>query len=590
MRTFVLSLLVLYAALCAGTVQAANTIESLVMPGKVIQGHARIESNCRKCHEPFDKSAQNTLCVACHTEVGQDIARKQGLHGRVPAKPCRECHTDHKGANAGIVVLKEAGFDHRHTDYLLKGKHADARIRCAACHIAGKKHRDAPHACEACHGKQDPHQGALGPTCANCHVEKSWLEVEFDHEETRFPLLGKHVKTQCKDCHRDQQFKDTPRDCVACHRKDDKHKGSLGPKCGQCHGERTWDAGLFDHDKDTGFALKGKHSAVKCESCHKGLVFKEKIQTACVACHRKDDAHKGRYGERCDSCHGEKSWKEIRFDHARDTRFALQGKHTKVRCDDCHRGSLYQDKVSGACLSCHRKDDTHKGRYGERCDSCHTDADWKPTRFNHDRDTRFVLKGKHAPVKCDACHRGHLFNDKIDNTCATCHAKDDKHAKQLGPKCENCHTEKSWKVEHFDHSKSRFPLVGQHAQTGCQECHATARFKDASMECKSCHVKDDVHKGALGTKCEACHNARDWRLWDFNHNKQTAFILDGAHKRKSVTCAACHTNAQPRAPKIDTTCASCHAREDVHDGTFGARCERCHATTNWKQLTRSLVR
>lgn len=522
MRALALTLLLLYASLCAGTVRAANTIESLVMPGKVIQGHAKIESNCRKCHEPFDKSAQNTLCVACHTEVGQDIVRKKGLHGRAPAKPCRECHTDHKGANASIVVMKEAGFDHRHTDYLLKGKHADARIRCTSCHVAGKKYREAPHACEACHGKQDPHKGALGSTCANCHVEKSWLEVEFDHEETRFPLLGKHVKTECKDCHRNQQFKDTPRDCITCHRKDDKHKGSLGPKCGQCHNERTWDAGLFDHDKDTGFALKGKHGAVKCETCHKGLVFKEKIQTACVACHRKDD--------------------------------------------------------------------THKGRYGERCDSCHTDADWKPTKFNHDRDTRFVLKGKHAPVKCDACHRGHLFSDKIENTCAACHTKDDKHVKQLGPKCETCHTEKSWKVDHFDHSKSRFPLVGQHAQTGCQECHATARFKDASMECKSCHVKDDVHKGALGAKCETCHNARDWRLWDFNHNKQTAFILDGAHKRKSVTCAACHTNAQPRAPKIDTTCASCHAREDVHDGTFGARCERCHATTNWKQLTRSLVR
>src|SRR5512143_3054778 len=41
----------------------------MVMPGDVIQGHAKFEDLCEKCHKKFDKAAQATLCADCHKEI-----------------------------------------------------------------------------------------------------------------------------------------------------------------------------------------------------------------------------------------------------------------------------------------------------------------------------------------------------------------------------------------------------------------------------------------------------------------------------------------------------------------------------------------
>ena len=77
---------------------------------------------------------------------------------------------------------------------------------------------------------------------------------------------------------------------------------------------------------------------------------------------RAADAHKGRFGAKCQTCHSTAGWKTVRFDHARDARWALTGAHAKAACQSCHRGILYQEKLGTDCLSCHRKDDVHEGR------------------------------------------------------------------------------------------------------------------------------------------------------------------------------------------------------------------------------------
>ena len=50
----------------------AQTIESLVMPGDVVSGHADIEENCKGCHKRFDRKAQRDLCLDCHEDVAGD--------------------------------------------------------------------------------------------------------------------------------------------------------------------------------------------------------------------------------------------------------------------------------------------------------------------------------------------------------------------------------------------------------------------------------------------------------------------------------------------------------------------------------------
>ncbi|MDO8312531.1 MAG: cytochrome C [Sideroxyarcus sp.] len=568
----------------------------LLMPGDVIKGHAKEEEFCEKCHKKFDKAAQSRMCMDCHKDVGKDVDEKKGYHGRMEqGKECKECHPDHKGRDAKVAEFDHKKFDHKLTDYVLKGGHLGEKAKCDSCHKADKKFRDAPSYCNECHKKDDKHKGGLGTDCGKCHVDKDWKTTEFDHDKTKFKLLGKHIEVKCVKCHIDNKFKDTPKTCVACHKKDDEkaHKGKLGPDCAKCHGEKDWKTTKFDHDK-TDFKLLGKHVEVKCAKCHIDNKYKD-TPKLCNACHKKDDdkAHKGKFGPKCETCHNEKDWKEILFDHDKKTKFPLLGKHrAPVKCTACHKGDLYKDKLLMTCVSCHKKDDdkAHKGNFGPKCESCHTEKDWKEILFDHDKKTKFPLLGKHrAPLKCSACHKGDLYKDKLAMDCFSCHEKDDKHKTQEGKKCETCHGAESWFKTTFDHQRmSKYPLLGRHVLVACKKCHLAPTFKDASKECMGCHEKDDVHKRRLGTECQLCHSTRSWQAWDFDHNK-TNFKLDGPHKKTAQKCYSCHSKPMAKQVVTSTACGSCHDREDVHNGNFGDRCDRCHDGNDWKQIRMGVV-
>lgn len=571
----------------------AQTLESVLRPGDLVQGHAKWEEECTQCHVRFDRSAQDRLCMGCHKEVGQDMRERTGYHGRLKPQACRSCHTDHKGRTARIVDLDRKTFDHAQTDYALKGKHA--KVECDKCHEPKKKYWQAPSDCQACHRKDDVHKGSLGPKCADCHTVNDWKEARFDHEKTRFPLTGKHADAECGDCHKKgADYRAAPRDCVGCHRKDDNgpkgHKGNYGEKCESCHGTKAWKPSTFNHDKDTKFDLLGKHRSVKCADCHTGHLYRDKVGSACIDCHKKDDdgakGHKGTLGRDCAACHTERGWKEKgKFDHDR-TRFPLLGKHVQAKCADCHKSTNYREAPRD-CIGCHKKDDKHEATLGTKCESCHVERDWKTvTRFNHD-DTKFRLRNAHAAktLQCKACHADLKSFRNTATDCYSCHKKDDKHEGQLGTKCESCHGDRDWKTTAFDHRNSRFPLVGRHVAVKCAECHKSPKYKDAPRDCYSCHKKDDTHKLKFGTACESCHNARAWGLWDYDHARRARYVLDGAHAK--VACEKCHTQPAPAgkaAAEVGTNCVSCHRRDDVHDGAFGPVCQQCHVTTDWKRV------
>jgi hypothetical protein len=146
--------------------------------------------------------------------------------------------------------------------------------------------------------------------------------------------------------------------------------------------------------------------------------------------------------------------------------------------------------------------------------------------------------------------------------------------------------ERGWRITRFDHARARFALRGAHAAVACTSCHKTPRFKDAPSACADCHLKDDRHKASLGDRCDSCHNQRDWRLWVFDHQKQTSFALEGSHAQ--VRCESCHGKPAPAGRPIaavDTTCVACHRHDDIHDAAFGTRCEQCHTVTKWRQVS-----
>ncbi len=624
----------------------AQSLETALMPGQVIRGHAKVEEQCKSCHVPFDKAAQDKLCVDCHKGVGVDLQQKRGLHGKQQRAACRTCHTDHKGRAANIAAFDKQTFRHDSlTEFKLDGAHKI--VKCETCHVSGKKFREAPKTCNGCHQKDDDHKGGLGAKCETCHGVGKWTDVRFDHnKETKFELLGGHVKVKCATCHVAGKYKGVPTTCVGCHRKDDKHRGTLGDRCESCHGVSNWKSN-FNHDTDTKYTLRGKHRTVKCESCHVSPPTRVKLPTLCFACHKADDKHQGTLGTQCGDCHTERKWTDTRFDHA-TTGFKLDGKHADTECkachpktpnfkdapttcigchksDDKHKGTLgtdckschtatknwrianfdhsrtkfplldkhrtarcdachlkpdrYRD-IPSKCVSCHKKDDSHKGDYGDQCDTCHNARDWKQARFDHNKLTKFTLAGGHVPLSCNKCHTGPLYTKKLETTCVSCHTKDDVHKGELGKDCASCHSDATWKNTRFDHNKTKFPLTGGHRVAKCQDCHKSTRYREAPSTCIGCHKKEDVHKQALGDKCDSCHVTRSWAVWSFDHDRSTKFLLDGAHRK--VACATCHK--QPLSQVIGANCDTCHQRDDVHNGGFGRRCDQCHVTTDWRTL------
>ena len=488
-------------------------IETLLMPGKVIEGHAKYESECSGCHVRFNKSTQSQLCRDCHEKIDADLLAGEGFHGlstEIAETPCKICHTDHIGRDANIAILNRATFDHDSTDFHLKGSHESAS--CTACHEMDKKFSEAPSGCFDCHGEQDPHKGNLGEQCVECHNPNDWNKFDFDHDITEFPLLGEHKEVACNSCHLNTRYEETPKNCNACHSLNDVHNGRNGNQCEDCHSPRNWIEPKFEHDRDTDFPLKGKHKKTVCEACHKEAVDEVKPEKDCYNCHKNDDQHGGRYGRKCDSCHTENGWKDAQFDHEKNTKFPLKGKHSKLNCAACHRGELDKENLGTECHSCHLSDDVHQGQEGKQCQRCHQESSWSEhVLFDHDL-TYFPLLGMHASAPCEECHISAAFQD-AESECNACHKNDDEHKAALGPDCQQCHNPNDWRIWLFEHDQQTdFKLDGGHKDLGCGKCHyKPVKTKvNQSSNCHTCHEHDDTHRGRFGRQCERCHNTESF--------------------------------------------------------------------------------
>ena len=495
---------------------ARAQIETLIMPGKVSDAHAEYEEECSSCHLRFERGKQRALCLDCHDEIEEDIEGQMGFHGkdrRAGRAACASCHTEHEGRDADIVGLDARSFDHALTDFLLLGKHEQAA--CNDCHEPDRRHRDTPHDCLSCHEADNPHGQTLGTECGDCHTPNDWLEVDFDHDATGYPLIGKHQGPACLDCHADNTFTNTP--------------------------------------------------------------------TTCFDCHADDDAHEGRSGNECGNCHSPLGWNDTRFDHNRDTQFMLDGKHAEQSCDACHSPDPFADQLSTGCVSCHLEDDNHEGLLGEQCESCHATSAWTDVRFDHAIDTGHALNGAHADIECSACHVEPAFEVAPATDCHACHAEDDAHDGTMGTSCDDCHNESSWEEDVlFDHGLTRFPLLGKHEETECSECHESHSFRDAPERCVDCHRDNDAHDGRFGASCGLCHNPVEWQQWVFDHDRQTAFALEGAHR--NAACESCHRRPLADQARLGHYCADCHRPDDIHDGEFGPDCARCHTADSFRDV------
>ncbi|MGE5178291.1 MAG: hypothetical protein ACM3PF_04270 [Bacteroidota bacterium] len=402
---------------------------------------------CASCHD--EKTAWGpkpafAACGDCHKDAHAGTATLAGK-----AADCAACHDVNGFATSTYTVER-----HAKSAYPLTGRHAT--VACRDCHTretgaaaaglgtARVRLRPRFDRCERCH--EDAHGGQLmyaapggaavktpetkgksagnGASsaasasahtgCADCHTTAAYKPSTFrvkDHAATRFALEGAHAATACRDCH-------------------GVDRGGLPAPAGH---ERAGRAGFVFHIAE-----------LECASCHV-------------------DPHAGRFAARgarpdprgCVGCHGVDAFRPASYDVERHahSRFPLEGAHRATPCGQCHtdlRGNGSRPPASliraaarpapllfqiekRACADCHQNPHgaQFKGRKGGgACETCHgLDAFRPASRFNHDRDAAFKLRGAHANVACERCHKAGRDRSGARVTLYT----------GVSTRCEDCH-------------------------------------------------------------------------------------------------------------------------------------------------------
>ncbi len=371
-----------------------------------------------------------------------------------------------------------------------------------------------------------------------------------------------------------------------------------------------------------------KVTSKKCLDCH--TILKELINSG-------KGLHSGKDFTQCETCHSDHHGREFKmiywekgqdnFDHNK-TGFGLKGKHSSLKCNDCHISSNIENKqklqskkkdlnrtflgLAQECLSCHI--DEHRGQMDSNCLNCHNIQSWKPApKFDHNL-TKYRLTGLHKKKECKNCHKTKTDNkfEKNNsylkfaglkfNNCSNCHK--DPHNDKFDNKCENCHNTGGWQnydKNKFDHNKTRYSLKGKHVFVSCEKCHGSKKSKKISQfkYCSNCHR--DYHAGQFKTRpqkgaCEECHTVYSFSPSDFtieDHN-ETGYPLSGSHL--AIPCISCHKKTRKHQNQFQfrsTECITCHS--DPHKGevdkfrnltnasTGKTGCQYCHVVESWQQ-------
>jgi hypothetical protein len=634
-RLVVYTVLLLLAFGVAGLVVLRPKTGSLISPGKLSAAHAHLdvgEDHCADCHVA-KSGLDDKLCLDCHETLARRIEAKTGFHAKVEVA-CNSCHSEHLGVDKEIVrwpaadapwkpirlgLAKKEDFPHEATTgFALAGAHA--KVACDGCHKAAlltdakviafsgehETFLGLAKDCAGCH--LDVHTPTLGTDCAKCHDATAWKPpTTFSHDETRYPLVGKHADTKCDECHvgEVQGAPVVPPPPVPSFQalvpdgrprpfrgvgfgKVEPARGDALPACRACH-ENPHRAG-----SETSFG--------RCEDCHQPHGWKNAGQVA----------------------------KDAAFDHG-TTRFVLDGAHAQVTCVACH-GEKLDLTARTSCRDCHDSDErqAHSGAFDREmavaqksCDQCHTTADWKQSTYAAARHPLPLIES-HA-IKCEDCHgvAKHQFprlpatalaaQGPLDQSCVACH--NDVHDGKFSQDCASCHGFKAFtqdaKFSNEQHAAIGFPIEQAHLKASCEDCHG-ARTPSGGLRqlaiadaltkgCVVCHTDDDPHRGQFAEQaCKSCHTEAAWKpsTYDEVRHQRSRLPLQGAHK--AVPCAACHVTDVPPAPLAQRfhwegrtmRCDACHttsatiATKDPHRGQFGAQdCASCHTQEAWDPST-----
>ena len=169
----------------------------MISPGKLIDAHIELRTDCFACHTPFSGSTPDK-CVACHKVAEIGIRTTKGLaidkekknvafHQKLAEDNCVACHSDHKGVQAFRPIDQ---FSHK----LLE---PEIEKQCDGCHA---------NPGDALHRK-------ITANCSSCHTQQSWTPATFDHD--KYFRFDREHTTECITCHINEDYSNYT--CYGCH-------------------------------------------------------------------------------------------------------------------------------------------------------------------------------------------------------------------------------------------------------------------------------------------------------------------------------------------------------------------------------------
>ncbi|MFQ6607179.1 MAG: cytochrome c3 family protein [Fidelibacterota bacterium] len=216
-------------------------------------------ASCETCHQitnwktdlkPFDHSVTKYPLIDKHIGIACLKCHKSDLAGGLPKyDTCLRCHQDeHYGqfdgrADGGdcaachtIKGFKPTTFtaaQHQLSRFILEGAHL--AVPCIFCHkdyqplrgVSTTQFTWKQNRCENCHVDNHRNQFQLNfqNRCDFCHNSLSFTELNFDHQQTTFPLDGKHIGVACGKCHEQEadsdgifiRYSPLAHNCSDCH-------------------------------------------------------------------------------------------------------------------------------------------------------------------------------------------------------------------------------------------------------------------------------------------------------------------------------------------------------------------------------------
>lgn len=235
---------------------------------------SHIALRCVDCHNDAQFADLASTCSSCHGEPG--------LHLGQFSLTCEECHDSFAWSPA---ILEGRTFAHAgETNFNLVKHRQDAQgglLNCRSCHSSIWSDING-QVCIQCHSETAPefisdHRVQLGDDCVDCHDGVDRM-MSFDHNVV-FPLDGKHNQADCRACHINYVYQDTPDKCKDCHLEPQVHAGFFGLKCEYCHKADSWYPGKLHIHK---FPINhGGQNEAECALCHPA-VYQD---YSCFECH-----------------------------------------------------------------------------------------------------------------------------------------------------------------------------------------------------------------------------------------------------------------------------------------------------------------